>query len=122
VPIPLRVSGDRDRSVDLVRNLERSERFLAPRLANESAQVQERSGVTQVAAAGLPGGVQFNILSGYNPLPPVDKATLEKAMAAKDAEAKKAAKLDAAPHKAAPRAKASAGTTTAKPAAKRGGK
>jgi type IV pilus assembly protein PilN len=121
VNIQLRVSGDRDRSVDLVRNLERSERFLAPRLANESAQVQERSGVTQVAA-GLPGGVQFNILSGYNPLPPVDKATLEKAMAAKDAEAKRAARLDAAPHKAAPRAKVSAGTTTAKPAAKRGGK
>jgi type IV pilus assembly protein PilN len=30
VNIQLRVSGDRDRSVDLVRNLERSERFLAP--------------------------------------------------------------------------------------------
>jgi type IV pilus assembly protein PilN len=119
VNIQLRVSGDRDRSVDLVRNLERSERFLAPRLANESAQVQERGGAAQV---GVPGGVQFQIMSGYNPLPPVDKATLEKAMAAKDAEAKRATQLDALPHRAAPKVKAGAGTTATKPVAKRGGK
>jgi type IV pilus assembly protein PilN len=124
VNIQLRVSGDRDRSVDLVRNLERSQRFLAPRLANESAQVQERGGAAQVAQVGVPGGVQFQIMSGYNPLPPVDKATSEKDKATKDAQAHASTQHGSAagPHKAASRPKASAGTTTAKPAARRSGK
>jgi type IV pilus assembly protein PilN len=79
VLIRLRVSGDRDRAVQLVRNLERSHRFLAPRLSNESAQTTGAGGsdlaggprgvaAVQQAAAVLPG-VEFDILSGYNPLP-----------------------------------------------------
>jgi len=66
--IHLRVTGDRERAVALVRNLERSQRFVSPRLANETAQTQEQNGrVVQTAMA--PGAVQFDILSGYNPLP-----------------------------------------------------
>ncbi len=68
VNIRMRVSGDRERTVELVRNLERSQRFLAPHLANETAQNQEAGKVVQ--AAMVPGGVEFDILSGYNPLPP----------------------------------------------------
>lgn len=68
VNIRMRVSGDRERTVDLVRNLERSQRFLSPHLANETAQNQEAGKVVQ--AAMVPGGVEFDILSGYNPLPP----------------------------------------------------
>ena len=68
VNIHLRVSGDRDREVDLVRNLERSQRFVSPRLMNESAQAQEQG--NRPAPVGLtPGAVEFDILSGYNPLP-----------------------------------------------------
>jgi type IV pilus assembly protein PilN len=73
VNIRLRVSGDRDRSVLLVRNLETSQRFVAPRLAGEQALTAEGNqgnrggfGAQPVAA---PGGVVFEILSGYNPLP-----------------------------------------------------
>ena len=68
VNIRLRVSGDRERAVLLVRNLETSQRFLSPRLASEQAQTQEGS---HSASAPLlaPGAVQFEILSGYNPLP-----------------------------------------------------
>jgi type IV pilus assembly protein PilN len=127
VNIRLRVSGDRDRVVDLVRNLERSQRFLAPRPANETAQTQEHGGVTPVAQVGVPGGVQFDIVSGYNPLPPVDKATLEKDKAAKEAPADKsngtAPKPAGATHKAVGPAKpAGAGPqgTSGKPAVKRG--
>jgi type IV pilus assembly protein PilN len=68
VNIRLRVSGQRDLAVDLVRNLEHSQRFLAPHLNNETAQSQER-GLQPVADTGAPGGVEFDILSGYNPLP-----------------------------------------------------
>jgi type IV pilus assembly protein PilN len=68
VNIRVRVSGDRDRAVLLVRNLETSQRFVAPRLAGEQALTAETSrgaGAPTVA----PGGVVFEILSGYNPLP-----------------------------------------------------
>ena len=70
VNIRLRVSGDRDRAVELVQNLEKSQRFIAPRLVSESAQKQQngRAGAFPVAA---PGAVEFDILSGYNPLPEV---------------------------------------------------
>jgi type IV pilus assembly protein PilN len=68
VNIRLRVSGDRDRAVQLVRNLETSQRFVAPRLGGETAQTAEgnRGAGGPVTA---PGGVVFDILSGYNPLP-----------------------------------------------------
>jgi len=69
VNIRLRVSGQRDLAVDLVRNLERSHRFLDPHLTNETAQSQERGGLLPAAEIGVPGGVEFDILSGYNPLP-----------------------------------------------------
>lgn len=86
VTIRLRVSGERDRAVELVRNLEKSQRFIAPRIAGESAQTQE----TAAARGGPPtaGGVEFEIFSGYNPLPetgasseakPVHKASSDRA-------------------------------------------
>ncbi len=68
VSLRLRVSGDRDRAVQLVRNLETSQRFVSPRLSGESAQVQEGSR-TAGASPTEPGAVTFEILSGYNPLP-----------------------------------------------------
>jgi type IV pilus assembly protein PilN len=83
VLIRLRVSGERDRAVQLVRNLETSRRFLAPRLSNEAAQTQDSGGglaggprgvATTVAAPVGPPGVEFDIISGYNPLPAVPVA------------------------------------------------
>jgi len=71
VSIRLRVSGDRDRTVELVRNLERSQRFINPRLANEQTQAQETNGRAGFQPASS-GGVEFDILSGYNPLSPVE--------------------------------------------------
>ena len=71
VNIRLRVSGERDRAVELMRNLEKSQRFVAPRLAGEAAQAQEGQGA---GTPGLsPGAVEFEIYSGYNPLPDVSE-------------------------------------------------
>jgi type IV pilus assembly protein PilN len=67
VNIRLRVSGDRDRGVLLLRNLETSQRFIDPRLVGEAAQTAEGRGT--VAATVGPPGVEFEIISGYNPLP-----------------------------------------------------
>jgi Tfp pilus assembly protein PilN len=76
VIIRLRVAGERDRAVQLVRNLERSRRFLQPRLGSESAQNREQAGlngqrppVGAAAAPAGPPGVEFEILANYNPLP-----------------------------------------------------
>lgn len=79
VMIRLRVSGDRDRAVQLIRNLEHSQRFVGPRLAGESALTREKAaalngGTVQNASAAAGGnpagnGVEFEIFSGYNPLP-----------------------------------------------------
>ena len=69
VTIRLRVSGDRERTVQFVRNLETSQRFLSPRLASEQAQTQEGNREAGAMPMVAPGAVQFEILSGYNPLP-----------------------------------------------------
>lgn len=75
VIIHLRVSGQRDRAVQLVRNLEHSRRFLQPRLNGEASQAKtttaQRPGtfqpqMNQPAAAPA---VEFDILANYNPLP-----------------------------------------------------
>ena len=69
VTIRLRVSGPHDRAVDLVRNLEHSHRFLAPRLARETAESNQNGRqVEQVSAAS---NVNFDLLAEYNPLPEI---------------------------------------------------
>lgn len=69
VMIRLRVAGERDRAVELVRNLEQSRRFLRPRLAGESSQSRGANGAA-VVNPNAPAGVQFDILAEYNPVPP----------------------------------------------------
>jgi type IV pilus assembly protein PilN len=82
VSIRMRVSGDRDRAVELVRNLEGSQRFLRPSLTSESLETsQTKNGQME----GAPGGVEFDILSGYNPLPMNDQRRSESKAAAADA-------------------------------------
>jgi len=93
VNIRLRVSGDRDRAVQLVRNLETSQRFLSPRLSSEQAQTQESNRSTN-APVTVPGAVQFEILSGYNPLP---AKPMKEVSATKDGDSTKAAVTKARP-------------------------
>ncbi len=70
VSIRMKVTGDRDRAVQLVRNLEQSQRFLGPRLLGEAAQAETlRIAGNPVANPLTPPGITFDILSGYNPLP-----------------------------------------------------
>ena len=75
VGIRLRVAGDRDRAVQLLRNLEHSRRFLQPRLSTEVSQAKEGqagNALPNASSAGSQGaipGVEFDILATYNPLP-----------------------------------------------------
>jgi type IV pilus assembly protein PilN len=69
VTIRLRVSGERDRAILLVRNLERSRRFIAPQLTAEVTAAKDQNARGQVQVGGPPPGVEFEIMARYNPLP-----------------------------------------------------
>jgi type IV pilus assembly protein PilN len=67
VIIRLRVTGERDRELDLIRNLEKSRHFAQPRLASESlATAQGGPGMQNASTSNL---VNFDILADYRPLP-----------------------------------------------------
>ncbi len=71
VTIRMRVNGQRDKAVDLVRNLEHSRHFLAPRLAGETAETSTGGNAgtqqnLQPISASTP--VNFEILAEYNPV------------------------------------------------------
>jgi len=94
VSIRLHVSGERDQAIQLVRNLERSQRFLHSRLASESLHAADAK-TLNVAQMGPPM-VEFDIVSGYNPLPAAAEKKVEaKQKAAKDDDGSK----DASPVK-----------------------
>jgi len=68
VTIRMRVGGDRDRAIQLVRNLERSQRFLQPQLTGEAPAAKDLGPQSRMPG-NVPTGVEFEILARYNPLP-----------------------------------------------------
>lgn len=75
VTIRMRITGPRDRTIDVVRNLEHSRHFVGPRLVTEALASQSPSGngplrPVEDVANGL-SNVNFDILANYRPLPPV---------------------------------------------------
>ncbi|MDQ1694601.1 MAG: hypothetical protein QOH85_2136 [Acidobacteriaceae bacterium] len=69
VTIRMRVAGPRERAVTLVRNLEGSRRFRAPRIVGETSQSQSGPNANLQPASGN-NSVNFEVLAEYNPLPP----------------------------------------------------
>lgn len=65
VTIRLRVTGAREKALDLIRNLEKSKHFAAPRLASESLA----TGAGNVQNVSTGNDVNFDILADYRPLP-----------------------------------------------------
>src|SRR6201992_2725270 len=61
VNIRLKVFGERDRAIELVRNLEHSRRFLQPRLTGESTLAKEKlgNGTTVAVNPNQPTGTEF---------------------------------------------------------------
>jgi type IV pilus assembly protein PilN len=104
VTIRLRVTGERDRALDLVRNLEKSRHFASPRVASETLAQQGNQAGVQNASTG--NEVNFDILADYRPLPIGSEAS-------EKAERKSQAKSD---HRAARKGRRK------KPSASEGGK
>ena len=69
VAIHLRVSGARDRAIDLMRNLEKSRHFASPRLEGESLASSTSEGNPSAPQTATGGNVNFDIVAGYRPLP-----------------------------------------------------
>ena len=66
ITLHLRVVGPRDRSVDLVRNLEHSRRFLEPRIVGENSETN--SGPNQrLEPVSASNRFNFDLLAEYNP-------------------------------------------------------
>jgi type IV pilus assembly protein PilN len=72
VVIRMRVTGARERAIDLVKNLEGSKHFASPRLANE-ALATNASGNGEPVPVNASSDVNFDILADYRPLPLPDE-------------------------------------------------
>jgi type IV pilus assembly protein PilN len=69
ITLHLRVVGPRDRSVDLVRNLEHSRRFLEPRIVGENSETN--NGPNQrLEPVSASNRFNFDLLAEYNPPSP----------------------------------------------------
>ena len=86
VTIRLRVTGERDRALELVRNLEKSRHFVSPRLASETLATApgSQANVQSVSTNNL---VNFDILADFRPLPLETSGQETKAGAAKGSAA-----------------------------------
>jgi type IV pilus assembly protein PilN len=76
ITLHLRISGQRERSVEMLRNMERSRRFQSPRISGENAENTSQAGGLQPVIDTGNGKVSFDVLSEYSP------ATLEERKAA----------------------------------------
>ncbi|HVW78413.1 MAG TPA: PilN domain-containing protein [Alloacidobacterium sp.] len=68
VTIRMRVTGARERAIDLVKNLEGSKHFASPRLSNE-ALATANNGNGQAMPVNASSDVNFDILADYRPTP-----------------------------------------------------
>jgi type IV pilus assembly protein PilN len=67
ITLHLRVVGPQNLSVDLVRNLERSKRFLQPRIVGENAEESSNGANQQLQPVSASNRFDFDLLADYNP-------------------------------------------------------
>ena len=77
INVELRVLGPHDRSVDLVRNLEHSRRFLEPRIESESAE-SSTSANQQQGPVSPSNRFEFELFADYNPPTLEERGTMRK--------------------------------------------
>jgi type IV pilus assembly protein PilN len=78
ITVHLRVVGGHDHAVELVRNIERSRRFLLPRIVNESAETSNTPNRPQGPATAS-DRFDFDLLADYNPPVLEDRAAVRTA-------------------------------------------
>ena len=70
ITLHLRVDGPRDRSVELVRNLEHSRRFFEPRIVGESSAETSSGPNQRLEPVSASNRFNFDLLAEYNPPTP----------------------------------------------------
>lgn len=87
ITVHVRVVGPRDKADDLVANLERSRRFLTPRIVGETAE--SSNGPAQRQEPISPANrFDFDLLADYNPPTPEERVAAERAAAKAAAKVK----------------------------------
>jgi type IV pilus assembly protein PilN len=81
IEVEIRVVGPHDQSVDLVRNLEKSRRFIAPRIESESAENTNNGPNQRMEPVSASNRFEFELFADYNPPAPGERAAFEKAAA-----------------------------------------
>lgn len=84
ITLHLHVIGPRDRDIDLVRNLERSRRFLLPRIVGENAVETTSKPGEALEPVSVSNRVNFDVLADYNPAAPGERKALRKPSATAD--------------------------------------
>jgi type IV pilus assembly protein PilN len=95
ITLHLRVTGPRDRSVAMVRNLEHSRRFFEPRIIGETSESNNLPN-QRVEAVSASNRFTFDLLAEYNP-PTLDEARTESKPAKAVAAQGHGARLPATP-------------------------
>jgi len=90
ITLHLRVIGPHDLSIDLVRNLEHSRRFLAPRIVGENAESSGTGPNQRLEPVSASNRYEFDILADYNPPTPEERAAAKKAEKTSNGEPAKA--------------------------------
>ena len=70
ITLQMRVDGPRDRTLELVRNLEHSRRFLDPRIVGESSAETGTGPNTRLEPVSATNRFDFDLLADYNPPAP----------------------------------------------------
>jgi len=74
ITVHMHVVGPRDRAVDLVRNLEHSRRFLAPRIVGETSETGTGNGAnTRPEPVSATNRFQYDLQADYNPPQPGER-------------------------------------------------
>jgi type IV pilus assembly protein PilN len=90
ITLHLRVDGPRDRTVELVRNLEHSRRFFEPRIVGESSAETGTGANQRLEPVSASNRFSFDLLAEYNPPEPGETRSAtnsRKAAAEEDSEA-----------------------------------
>ena len=77
IDVEIRVLGPHDQSVNLMRNLERSRRFIAPRIESETAQSSNNPNSRQLLPISASNPFEFELFADYNPPTPEERASLK---------------------------------------------
>jgi type IV pilus assembly protein PilN len=107
ITLHLRVAGPRDKSEDLVKNLERSTRFLKPRIVGENAEANDNPN-QKLEPVSATNRFDFDLLAEYNPPAPgeLKRVAAKTASDKADKTGNAAGNLPAIAHRLPPRAAA----------------